>query len=232
MKFRALPLYLFILIAAIVGLYRPVLIVAVFAPSIAYLIYVWRKEKIEREPLIAVLSAFSYGFTLSALLSIIMEIVFSRALSLDIVFSIIILAPIVEEVCKFLGVYIISRHRDLFNEVDDGIIYGASVGLGFSTLETILYTMIAHDPLTIGLLRASSCTAMHSASTALSGWGYAYSNITRKSRVVFVSSLIIAVLLHTTHNYIALRLEYLPMLMILLILLDIVVFLYITSHVE
>ncbi|RLE62031.1 MAG: hypothetical protein DRN53_04730, partial [Thermoprotei archaeon] len=141
MKFRALPLYLFILIAAIVGLYRPVLIVAVFAPSIAYLIYVWRKEKIEREPLIAVLSAFSYGFTLSALLSIIMEIVFSRALLLDIVFSIIILAPIVEEVCKFLGVYIISRYRDLFNEVDDGIIYGASVGLGFSTLETILYTM-------------------------------------------------------------------------------------------
>ena len=232
MRLRLVPLYLSILVAIIVSLYNPILIVAVFAPAITYLIYIWRKEKVEREPLIAVLSTFSYGFILSAILALLIEVKLHRLLSLDLTMSVLFLAPITEEICKFLGVYIVSKNKELFNELDDGIVYGASVGLGFSTLETIMYTLVARDPLAVGLLRASSCTAMHSASTALSGWGYAFNSIARKGRIVFISTLIMAILLHVLHNYIALKLRELPVLMLLLIVFDIIVFLYITSRVE
>ena len=144
----------------------------------------------------------------------------------------ITLIPIVEELCKFIGVYIVSRYRTLFNEIDDGIVYGASVGLGFATLETILYALASKDPLAVGLLRASCCTAMHAASTAFTGWGYAFNIIGRRGSSIFIGTLIMAIILHSIHNYIASMLRFIPSLFAILIIIDMTIFIYITSHVE
>jgi len=81
-------------------------------------------------------------------------------------------------------------------------------------------------------MRLSATNVTKTKKVADSQNGYAFNSIAGKGRMVFMSTLIMAILLHVLHNYIALKLRELPVLMLLLIVFDIMVFLYITSRVE
>ena len=228
-----IPLCLTIVVSMILIWYSPILIISAFAPSIAYLLYIWRKEKIEREPLLAVIITFSYGFILSTTIASILEIPITKfAKIIGIPMPVVTVIPVIEELAKFLGVYSVAQHRNLFNEIDDGIVYGASVGLGFSTLETVLYAFYSKNPLIVGLLRACCCTALHSASTAFCGWGYARYLLAGKSKAIFYASLTLAIILHAFHNFIAYLMEFRPSLIIFLIFIDITLFAFIISKVR
>ena len=113
--------------------FSPIFFAVTAIPGLAYLIYVWRKDRIEREPLFMVFAVFSYGFIVSALVSLIAET------SLGELAEPVMTIPVVEELAKFIGVYLVSMRRTVFNELDDGIVYGAASGLGFATLEAIIY---------------------------------------------------------------------------------------------
>jgi RsiW-degrading membrane proteinase PrsW (M82 family) len=45
----------------------------------------------------------------------------------------------IEEICKFLGIRYFAYTRKEFDEPLDGIVYGVMVGMGFATIENILY---------------------------------------------------------------------------------------------
>ncbi|RLE53223.1 MAG: hypothetical protein DRJ26_03610 [Candidatus Methanomethylicota archaeon] len=193
-----------VIIALFVALKNPILALSTLAPSLAYIIYIWRKEKVEREPLIGLCAAFSYGFTVSIFIAATLSILIIEGLHIqDEFLSLVIIAPIIEELSKLVGVVLIVRIGGLLNEVDDGIIYGASAGLGFSTFENALYALHASDPISVGLLRALCCTAGHAASTAIAGYGYAKFLIKLRGKGTLIKYIILAVLLHATHNALA-----------------------------
>lgn len=219
-----------LIVSVFASYFSPILIVSVFAPSLSYLIYVWRKERIEREPLIGLLMAFSYGFVLCTFLALVVESFMATMISE--VLLVVFIGPVIEEISKFIGVQGVAKLKKLFNEADDGIVYGASIGLGFATLETILYAFRSEEPMLIGLIRSISSTAGHSASTAIAGWGYALTVFSGYGPEIISKFLFIAIILHVLHNLLAVFAVMQPVLLFVTIILDLYAFYYITSKVK
>ncbi len=228
---RAFYVMILTAIAALaVAIVKPMLALSTIAPAIAYLLYIWRKEKVEREPLIGLYAAFSYGFTVSVVLALALSILIIQLLQIqNAILITILISPTIEEISKLIGVIAIARVRGLLNEIDDGIIYGASAGLGFSAFENMMYAYRATDPILVGLLRAISSTAAHAASTAIAGYGYAKATISPNVENSLSGYLIIAIALHATHNAIAMIHE---ALIPIIIAFDLLALAYILSKIE
>ena len=144
-------------------------------PSIFLLIYAYKKDKVDKEPIALIillliggaLSCFPASMVEGALIgvndSLFMNLGQYDAASGETYFSFpvyhlyliienFLLVALVEEVCKFVVLYRITSKNRNFNSLFDGLIYAVSVGIGFEILENILY---ASNGFGTALLRAS-----------------------------------------------------------------------------
>lgn len=116
-------------------------------PAALYSYLVLRLDRYEREPWQAVLAAFGWGAVAAILLAVILEVIAGVLLLAAIgnpdavdVLTIAIGAPLAEETTKgiaLLGLLLFFRKE--FDNVLDGIVYGALIGLGFAMTENVLY---------------------------------------------------------------------------------------------
>lgn len=116
-----------------------ILLTAAIAPSLALFSYFYLRDQFSQEPSKLLFQSFIYGAVLTFPILFLQfvfkeEEVFSNILATNIFFP-----SIIEEFFKWLVLLIaIFRHVD-FEDPYDGILYGASVSLGFATIENILY---------------------------------------------------------------------------------------------
>lgn len=120
--------------------------IAAFVPAVLYSAIVLYIDRYEAEPWYTLLGAFLWGAVVAVVFSVIFEL-----LAGSIVFAaygpeasefigLAITAPIVEELTKGAAlVVLLIAFRNEFDDVLDGIVYGALVGLGFAMTENILY---------------------------------------------------------------------------------------------
>lgn len=185
--------------------------IGAFAPSLSYLLYIWKKDRFEREPLSKVLITFGYGATAYIIYAMILETIILLVLRIfDLNFpwmTALLVAPIVEEALKPLGVW--RMRKKMINEVNDGIVYGAASGLGFAATENLLFEFKALITggftawlLTV-VLRALSATFLHPAATALTGWGIGKKIVERRFPSWIAMGYIAAVCLHALYNLLA-----------------------------
>ena len=110
---------------------------------IAVLVYVY-VDKYEKEPTGQVVLTFFIGVGLSLLAYFIEEFIhthhpdYGSNILLTFAYSFYGVS-VPEELLKFLGVMTIPFRSKHFNEPIDGIIYTVMLGMGFATLENILY---------------------------------------------------------------------------------------------
>ncbi len=112
------------------------------------IVFYYRKDKYEPEPLSRILFAFLLG-VFSVIPALIIEIIVSAIgglltagiLASDFMVAVFI-APPVEEFSKAIMVAYLAKHRD-FDGPLDGLIYGAMVGSGFAMAENIFYGLNA-----------------------------------------------------------------------------------------
>jgi len=76
-------------------------------------------------------------------------------------------AAMPEELAKLLVVLLYSARHRAFDEPMDGVVYGALAGLGFATLENLLY--VFSGGLGLAVLRAVTAVPMHACCGALVG---------------------------------------------------------------
>ena len=130
-----------------------VLFIMAFLPSIIYIRWIRNTERYERESWKKIAHTFIYGATsavfialfLSYIMIVILKGSFGREYDIennsrDFLILAIIIAPIVEEFAKARGIRLAGKDLD---EVEDGLIYGASCGLGFAATENFLYEAVA-----------------------------------------------------------------------------------------
>lgn len=116
-----------------------ILLTVAIAPSLALFSYFYLRDDFAEEPSKLLFQCFMYGAVLTFPILFIqyvfdVEGVFSRVFAQKVFFP-----SIVEEFFKWLVLIIaVYRHID-FEDPYDGILYGASVSLGFATVENILY---------------------------------------------------------------------------------------------
>ena len=121
-------------------------IFAAILPAFLLVLYIWLKDKYQREPLSLILRGVGYG-VLSGFLAIMLE----RAIGylglipeephffLTALWTAFVGAAIPEELCKLLMLWLLLRKNPYFDERFDGIVYACCIGMGFAGMENILY---------------------------------------------------------------------------------------------
>jgi len=198
-----------------------VLLIVAFTPSIVYLGWLRRAPKMGRVPLWALIKTFLFGAVLGIILAVILELVLiyfygvygGRVYDLigmkgtplpDWFILACVIAPVVEELVKLLGVY---WFRSSIYLRTDGIVLGASVGLGFAATENLIYefealTRSLEEFVMVAILRSISSALLHGSATAISGGGVERAKFENRGGPIFVG-YIVAVSMHAIFNFFA-----------------------------
>lgn len=187
------------------------LIVAV-TPMVAMLIFIWWVDRYDREPLKYVFGAFLWGGFGAIALSILGTDAGIRMLggivnTTEFDFPAVVLAPFIEEFMKGLVVIFLLRMRQ-FDNVTDGLVYGAASGLGFGMTENFMYftQFVGSAPgfewLNLLFIRSMMTANMHCAASATFGAGISKFKDGGKNPWMSVGGFyLLAVFLHATWNF-------------------------------
>jgi len=198
----------------IIGLLLSIL--ATTIPTAIWASLVWWCDRYEREPLPLLVASFIWGALPAVLLALLLESLFGvpggglgQGLVREVV-SASAIAPIVEEFAKGGALLLILLFwRGEFDDVLDGILYGAMIGFGFAMTENLLYFLRAlHDGGwgewgTVVFLRGVVFGLNHAFFTAFTGAGLGYARMARgrwKRYGVPFLGLAAAILAHAMHN--------------------------------
>ena len=207
-----------------------VLLALAFGPSLIYLRWFQRLEKHDLEPMRKVVRAFIWGAIGSIFWVTIINLFIFGALdltqfggyletqsddtgdgdefarTLGFVIVVVLMAPIIEEAVKMWGVSSRAGVRMEIDEIEDGMIYGAAIGLGFAATENLLYGYLALDDAGTGaaiatvMVRAISSTLLHTSAAAIAGYGVGRVLVAGEPKGVQYGYYLVAVGLHATFN--------------------------------
>ena len=143
------------------------------APGVAIAMFVYLKDKHEREPLYLLLTCFLYGILSTFLTLAISEPVNMLVLLkdddvVDQFYNALFKVALVEEFSKFVFVRFFVFRKKEFNEPFDGIVYATMVGMGFATLENIVY--VYNYGFATGLLRMFTAVPAHATFAIMMGY--------------------------------------------------------------
>ena len=181
------------------------------------LLLVWLSDRYEREPLWIVFLAVLWG----ALPSIFFSCLFETALGVPIsavagkpaaeIVGTVLIAPPTEELAKAGALLVVILFfRKEFDDVMDGLVYGAAVGIGFSFVEDFTYFVggIIDSGVVGGganfALRNFAFILNHSLFTSITGIGFGLARVYHKDLIAKfawpIAGLCGAIGLHATHN--------------------------------
>jgi RsiW-degrading membrane proteinase PrsW (M82 family) len=187
-------------------------------PTVFYVLFVWWLDRFEKEPLWLLALAFVWGAGPAAILSIIFELIVAVPISAlggggptATFLKVSIGAPMIEE--SFKGIALIGLvllfYRE-FDDVLDGIVYGAMIGFGFAFTEnlfTYLNPILTGDGMHAGPLNVFMRTVVfgvnHGFWTGVTGAAMGYARLSRawhRRLLIPIGGWSLAVLLHSIHN--------------------------------
>ncbi|GIQ61725.1 glutamic-type intramembrane protease PrsW [Paenibacillus cisolokensis] len=176
---------------------------AAIAPGLSLLTYLYLKDRYDAEPIHMVARMFLVGMLL-----VLPIMVIQRGLLLwlgdnPLFFSFAVSAG-VEELFKWFVLYHIIYNHTEFDEPYDGIVYAASISLGFATLENVLFVIF--QPVTFGsiVMRALLPVSGHALFGIAMGYylGKAKFAPVSRSRIYLLMSLAVPLSWHGLYDYI------------------------------
>lgn len=182
------------------------LLALAIAPGIAICLFIYFKDKYNKEPLGILVMSFILGMA-SIIPAIFLEVFFGaklNAMMLDGVTHFAVLAFLVvalsEELCKYLVVRFYCYTRKSFDEPFDGIVYSVMVGMGFATLENIGYVL--QHGYANGLVRMVLSVPAHGTFAVLMGYFVALAKFRpSKRRWYFLLAIVLPVLFHGLYDF-------------------------------
>lgn len=188
------------------------------APALGVALVVGALDRYEREPLLTMLGAFLWGAVIAIPPALIIERALTTALMGQLLGQSSALAlarlaaqagsaGVIEELVKGAGlVALLLVLRDEFDNVTDGMIYGALIGAGFAMVENVVYFATApQGELAILIVgRIALGWLSHSTFTSLFGAGLGYIRETRDRRARWLAplgGLLGAIILHTYFDF-------------------------------
>jgi RsiW-degrading membrane proteinase PrsW (M82 family) len=183
------------------------IITAGIAPGVALLSYFYLKDEYDSEPVSMVVRTFIFGSLLVFPIMFIQYVLTEEQLILSSLIQSFMVASLLEEFFKWFILFFIAYKHVEFDEIYDGIVYGASVSLGFATAENIIY-LFAHG-VDIAMGRALLPVSSHALFGVIMGYYLGKSKFTFgkvKKRFLYLS-LLIPFVLHGLYNFIIYSIE-------------------------
>jgi RsiW-degrading membrane proteinase PrsW (M82 family) len=178
-----------------------VLLSLAVAPAVFLLLFVYLRDKYEREPLSLIAITFVIGAA-CLLPAAVIEFILGLFLPYNFLLQVFLYVALIEELTKFIAVRVKAYSSPHFREVMDGIVYAVAAGLGFATLENVVY--ILQSGLSVAITRAFLSVPGHAVWAGIMGFyiGLAKCNATSKSqeRLRIVEGIGIATVLHGIYD--------------------------------
>lgn len=177
-----------------------ILLSVAIAPGLALFSYFYLRNQISSEPSKTLFHTFLYGAILTFPILFIQHVFEFENIIQSLFLRNVLFTSVLEEFFKWLIlVMLIYKHVE-FDNPYDGILYGASVSLGFATVENILYlfTYGVHTAFIRALLPVSS----HAIFGVVMGYylGRAKFATDNSSRTLLFVALIVPIGLHIIYN--------------------------------
>ncbi|MDX1828291.1 MAG: PrsW family glutamic-type intramembrane protease [Lutibacter sp.] len=145
------------------------------APVITVIIYIYIKDRFEKEPKLLLLYNFLFGAIASILISSILYFLYDILLPhpdrLNVFHQFLkafFMVGLVEEFSKYIIVRYYAQPKKAFNEPFDGIIYAVMVSMGFAFVENLLY--VFDGGIQVALIRAVTAVPAHAVFAIIMGY--------------------------------------------------------------
>jgi protease PrsW len=207
-------------------------------PVILIGLFVFKKDKDKESPKLLLKLALGgiFSFLLVWIISAIMSAIFpffnqdmTKQNLLQLIISVFIGIAFVEEISKWIFVYMISYNDREFDHIYDGIIYAVFVALGFSFVENLFY--VYESGITTGILRAVTAVPAHACFGIFMGYYLGLSkqsklnNNPKLARKNMILSIFTPLILHGIYDYCI----FTEKVIFFILLFGFIVFLYIIS---
>jgi protease PrsW len=140
------------------------LLLLALAPALILMMYVYFRDKYEKEPVKLILKGILLGAVIIFPVGLIENYIIGFGTGLATIskaaFDGFLVAGATEEAFKYFAVFILIWRNRNFNEKFDGIVYAVSVALGFAAIENLFY-VFSNNSLQVGLLRAFTAVPGH-----------------------------------------------------------------------
>ena len=188
------------------------LLILVISILPVYLIglYIYKKD-VNKEPAKLLRKLFGYGILIcipAAILEFVVEYFFGDPELMrysELFVYVLIDVALIEELFKWIVVYLMTYKHNDFDEVYDAIVYAVFVSLGFACFENIFYVLASG--VGVGLIRAVTAIPGHAADAIIMGsyLGLAKLADINNNKTLFIKnialSIIMPVLAHTFYDF-------------------------------
>ncbi|SFW67621.1 Membrane proteinase PrsW, cleaves anti-sigma factor RsiW, M82 family [Sinomicrobium oceani] len=182
------------------------LIVFALAPVVAVILYIYVKDKYEKEPLWLLLLCFVFGAVVSVIITMIISALYEQALPLYYSDNIIqefvrafLVVALTEEFSKYVIVRYFAQPKKDFNEPFDGIVYAVMVSMGFAATENIIYVL--GGGYQVALVRAFTAVPAHATFGVLMGYFMGRAKFSPNRKLLNFCGLFLAVLFHGAYDF-------------------------------
>ncbi|MBT8260844.1 MAG: PrsW family intramembrane metalloprotease [Flavobacteriaceae bacterium] len=183
------------------------LLFAALAPVAVILVWIYIKDKYEKESKRTLAMTFLLGGILSIIITTILYLASDIVIPLKNEKSIIqqfikafFVVALIEEFSKYVIVRFYSQRKRYFNEPFDGIIYCVMVSMGFAAVENIAY--VAEGGLPTAIVRAFTAIPAHATFGILMGYYMGKAKFSKHSRVKLnLIGLGLAILFHGAYDF-------------------------------
>ena len=183
--------------------------VVIFAAILPALVMVWliyRKDKLQPEPVSQLLKGVLWGIAsafISFVFSVPLSLIFGEGTGvgfIDSAFTAFALAAVPEELAKFICLYLFLRKNKYFDEYMDGIVYAVCIGMGFAGFENIGYLFGTDEWVGLSIVRAIISIPGHYAFAVLMGYYFSHWRMLKDQKSMWLM-LVTPILAHGIFDF-------------------------------
>lgn len=182
------------------------LLLLAIAPVFIIILYIYYKDKYEKEPKRLLFYNFLLGAIVSIVITTILYYISDIILPLTNHTSIFqqfikafFVVGLTEEFSKYVIVRYYAQTNKAFNEPFDGIVYAVMVSMGFAATENIFYVL--ESGYQTGILRAFTAIPAHATFGILMGYYMGKAKFSNNKVVLNLVGLLLAVIFHGAYDF-------------------------------
>jgi RsiW-degrading membrane proteinase PrsW (M82 family) len=175
-------------------------------PVFIIILYIYYKDKYEKEPKRLLFYNFLLGAIVSIIITSILYYIFDIVLPLPNNTSVFqqfikafFIVGLTEEFSKYIIVHYYAQTKKEFNEPFDGIVYAVMVSMGFAATENIFYVL--EGGYQTALLRAFTAVPAHATFAILMGYFMGKAKFSNNKIVLNLTGLLLAVIFHGAYDF-------------------------------
>lgn len=184
-------------------------------PGLAIAIFIYWRDKLDPEPRKLLIRAFLFGclsvvpaIVLHKFLKLILQVDISDSIAETFIFAFMVVG-LAEEASKFIFLRWNLFLRPEFDEPYDGITYAVMIGMGFATLENVLYVYQSPHAYGLAWLRAFTAVPAHATFAIAMGYYAGLAKFNKAKKFSYLAKgLVLAIILHGFYDFLLMQRSY------------------------